>query len=247
MVYEGDEEEYVTYCTPECRRAIDEYFAYRERHGEKVTPDSFVIRDEFNRQDHFSVAYPRQITANTISVVMTELMEKAGVRTRVRMSEGMVRSQVRHEIKAIHGLRKFWDTQMTLSGVSPLWIELLEGHKIKGMKHHYLRPTEDELLEGNDRVKGYVHAIDLLTLDPASRLQITVKQLRARNELIESRSQKKYRAIVRWLVLNSNAPEEQIDKLCLIDREETDDDTRQDRPSFNSDELLDALAERDVE
>jgi hypothetical protein len=76
----------------------------------------------------------------------------------------MIRSPVRHEIKAIHGLRKFWDTQMTLSGVSPLWIELL-GHRIKGMKHHYLRPADEELLEGNDKVNGYIHTLDSLTIN----------------------------------------------------------------------------------
>lgn len=34
-VYEGEDEEYITYCTPECARAIDSYLDYRQRHGER--------------------------------------------------------------------------------------------------------------------------------------------------------------------------------------------------------------------
>ncbi|RPJ25713.1 MAG: hypothetical protein EHM25_04370 [Nitrosopumilales archaeon] len=35
-VYENDEEEYVTYCTPECVKTIDDYLDMRRRYGEKI-------------------------------------------------------------------------------------------------------------------------------------------------------------------------------------------------------------------
>jgi integrase len=39
-VYEGFNEEYITFCTPECKKAIDEYLKMRSQYGEKLTPDS---------------------------------------------------------------------------------------------------------------------------------------------------------------------------------------------------------------
>jgi integrase len=42
---------YITYCTPECAKAIDEYLAYRKRFGEKITPDSYLIRKDFDIHD----------------------------------------------------------------------------------------------------------------------------------------------------------------------------------------------------
>ncbi|MGG6459927.1 MAG: hypothetical protein ACM3JQ_00730, partial [Candidatus Eiseniibacteriota bacterium] len=46
-IYENDEE-YYTLCTPECTNAINEYLKFRKRYGEKIDPDSPLIRYEFN-------------------------------------------------------------------------------------------------------------------------------------------------------------------------------------------------------
>jgi hypothetical protein len=46
-IYEGEKEQYITYCTPETASLIDEYLDYRRRSGEKLTEDSFLIREEF--------------------------------------------------------------------------------------------------------------------------------------------------------------------------------------------------------
>jgi hypothetical protein len=34
-VYENEDEEYITFCTPECARAIDSYLEYRGRHAQR--------------------------------------------------------------------------------------------------------------------------------------------------------------------------------------------------------------------
>ena len=47
-VYEGYKEEYFCFTTPEAAAAIDSYLKYRERYGEKLTPDSFLFREQFN-------------------------------------------------------------------------------------------------------------------------------------------------------------------------------------------------------
>jgi site-specific recombinase XerD len=46
-IYEGEKEQYYTFCTPETANLIDEYLDYRGRCGEKLTDDSYLIREEF--------------------------------------------------------------------------------------------------------------------------------------------------------------------------------------------------------
>jgi hypothetical protein len=43
-VYENTTSEYITYCSPEARTAIDTYLEYRKRHGERLIPASFLLR-----------------------------------------------------------------------------------------------------------------------------------------------------------------------------------------------------------
>jgi hypothetical protein len=50
-IYEGEKEQYFTFCTPECAILIDEYLDYRRRSGEKLTDVSPLIREEFDIDD----------------------------------------------------------------------------------------------------------------------------------------------------------------------------------------------------
>ena len=50
-VYENEEEEYCSYCTPECTKALDAYLDMRSRYGEKLNRDSFLIRAQFDVRD----------------------------------------------------------------------------------------------------------------------------------------------------------------------------------------------------
>ena len=45
IFYPGDKEEYKTFCTPECRKAIDSYLEYRERCGEPFNSEAPLIRE----------------------------------------------------------------------------------------------------------------------------------------------------------------------------------------------------------
>jgi hypothetical protein len=53
-VYEGFKEEYITFTTPECSIAIDNYLNMRERYGEKLIQDSYLIREQFDVRDPFT-------------------------------------------------------------------------------------------------------------------------------------------------------------------------------------------------
>lgn len=47
-VYEGRNEEYFTFCTPECAYFIESYLQYRTQKGEKLNDDSYLIRNQFD-------------------------------------------------------------------------------------------------------------------------------------------------------------------------------------------------------
>ena len=51
IVYENEQEEYCSYCTPECTKALDAYLDMRSRYGEKLNRDSFLIRAQFDVRD----------------------------------------------------------------------------------------------------------------------------------------------------------------------------------------------------
>jgi len=46
-VYSGTPDEYITFMTPECSKAVNHYLEFRNRSGEKITDDSPVIREQF--------------------------------------------------------------------------------------------------------------------------------------------------------------------------------------------------------
>lgn len=47
-IYSGDNEEYFTFCTPECAKEMREYLDFRTRRGEKITKDSYLIVRKFS-------------------------------------------------------------------------------------------------------------------------------------------------------------------------------------------------------
>lgn len=82
-VYENDKEEHFTYCTPECAKAIDEYLQMRSRYGEKLTKESFLIREMFDMRDPFAISRPaRKMSFQTLENKIIELGIRSGLRTR---------------------------------------------------------------------------------------------------------------------------------------------------------------------
>jgi len=165
-IYEGSNEQYSTFCTPECASFIDDYLEHREKNGEKLTPDSFVIRDQFDITDIEQIRNrSKGISIHTIKGIVDNVLIKAGIKTTDHTS-----LHNRKEVMSCHGFRKFWMTQAVSSKMNPEIREMLLGHKI-GLASCYYRPSEDEMF------LEYEKAVDNLTIDPANRLQRKVEML----------------------------------------------------------------------
>jgi hypothetical protein len=82
-----------------------------------------------------------------------------------------------HNIMQLHGLRKFFETNAFRAGMEHMYIRRLMGQK-SGLEdsYSYLKLSEEELLEGDNRHIGYIGIIDQLTIDDKHRLQDKVKK-----------------------------------------------------------------------
>jgi len=81
-VYEGEKEEYYTFITPECRKAVDSYLDMRKRYGEVLTPNSFLVREEFDTKDPFHIAKARHLTTTMVKCKMEDLQERTGIKSK---------------------------------------------------------------------------------------------------------------------------------------------------------------------
>lgn len=52
-----------------------------------------------------------------------------------------------------------------------IFVEIVMGHDL-GLKRSYYKPQMYELLEGNDKMNGYISVIDDLTINEENRLRI---------------------------------------------------------------------------
>lgn len=167
LVYAGSKDKYITLMTPECRQAVDAYHDYRLRSGEKIEPDSPLIREQFDSNDLEQVRKRcKPVTRSTLINTINNCVIKAGLRTINHSST----HRERYPVMTIHGFRKFFTTQLVNSKVNPEIREMLLGHSI-GLAKAYYKPTEGEMLA------EYEKAIDALTIDPANRLRKKVEKL----------------------------------------------------------------------
>jgi integrase len=152
-VYEGDNEEYITFITPECKSAIDVYLEMRKRYGETITSDSLLIREQF---DVRNPGKPKAMNRNIIMKKIVDLCNRSGID--------------KSDIPACHGFRKFFTTQLINSKVNPEIREMLLGHKI-GLASAYYRPTEQDFRNEYDKARNN------LTIADENRLRIKVEKL----------------------------------------------------------------------
>jgi hypothetical protein len=185
-VYENEDEEYISFVTPECTSLIDSYLEYRQRHGEHpLKEDSPLIREEFDNNDEIKAANPKGLGIESFRRMVKGIGFRSGVIEKRATPKG--EPVQRRPVKETHGYRKFFQTTAIHNGMSPLYAEMLMGHSSGGglALESYVRPTENDLLEGNDKMIGYVGVIDELTINEEHKLRREVETLRVEKSAMD--------------------------------------------------------------
>jgi hypothetical protein len=175
-------DEYRGYCTPEAKKAIDDYLRWRKQCGERITDNSPLFRKEFSRRDDIGLANAEPITKASINHIVVELLDRSAVRPKGRMTPEELQRGLntkRTEIQMNHAFRKFTISNMIRARLEPNARRLLVGQVLEGMDSHYDRREQEELLE------QYYGAIDFLTISNEFRLKQEVETLKIEKSKME--------------------------------------------------------------
>jgi integrase len=182
VVYAGEDEEYITFVTPEAYSELKNWMEYRKQSGEKTDENSWVIRQLWNTKQgqyhHGSIKEAARLKSSGIK----RLLEDALWTQRLRKKSDLKRN--RYEFQTNHGFRKWFKTRCEQSGMKSIDIETVMGHSI-GVSDSYYRITEEELLN------EYLKAVNLLTINENNILRRQVTELSDRaDEAVKQEVQK---------------------------------------------------------
>jgi len=155
-VYRGTTSEYVTYCSPECREAIEKYLESRKLKGDTITENSPLL-----------IQLGEEVKAVTLTGLIS-ILNRALLDSRVRIEADDKYS--RHNVPRFHSLRKYFHTALVKVGAKPVLAEMLMGH-FSGLRSVYTRVDNSELLA------EYVKAVALLTISNEPVLKAKVREL----------------------------------------------------------------------
>lgn len=154
--YRGEKEEYVTFCTPECKKVIDSYIEDKKKRGESTSPKSFVFTN---------YKTDKPLSESSIRSMLQWTLDHLDDVNRVKDEQSG-----RFNIAFVHGLRKFCDTQFEEAGIKDSKIQKLIGH-LNGLTSIYYDAKSPKLYE------AYKKAIPLLTILPENRQKSLISKL----------------------------------------------------------------------
>lgn len=152
IVYAGENEQYFSFITPEAFEALEEWMSFRRRSGEDINGESWVMRTlwDTTAANSSAIKSPKRMSTETIRQLVKRALKTQGLRRQIDMKVTR-----RYEYKALHGFRKFFQTN-TEPKMKSLNVMILMGQDT-GLAASYNKPTIEELLT------EYLKAVDNLT------------------------------------------------------------------------------------
>lgn len=179
QVYVLENDEYFTFMTPEAYNTLKDYIDFRQLHGEKITGESWLIRDTWQKIDkqhghRIGLAkLPKKMDSEGIRRMIYDAWKVQGVLEKSSEKRN-------HEFKSSHGFRKFFETH-TMQVMNSSNVELLMGHSSSmGLKKNYYKPSEKILLD------DYIKAVNILTINEENRLRQKIEILEIDKSRLDS-------------------------------------------------------------
>ena len=122
IVYASEPEQYLAFITFEAATALEKYIEYRKQHGEDNNSKAPLFRDAFDPIANGSTKSEKDLktmTAHAIRQHYNRLLRSIGLRKEKKK---------RHDF-SVHGFRKYFKTRAEQSGVKPINVEILMGHR----------------------------------------------------------------------------------------------------------------------
>jgi hypothetical protein len=209
--------------------SLDEYIKYRKSQGEKITSESWLIRDKFATFSN-KTNKPVPPSDKSIRKQMRFLLRKAGLPL--------------EDLQPDHSLRKFFNTALMNSDVAYTFKELLMGHSVKLDNVYYDKDNEKSqqkiLLE-------YMKAIDALTINDEYRLK--KKILEYEEKLKDVPKVEQLESHLANKILEQEAIKKQLDKLRTdkereIEELRDNDKVKEDALATLSDQVMKLMVTR---
>lgn len=147
-----------TFCSPQAKDALMNYFRQREQDGERITGNSYVF---VRRKGKYSDGryWERPATADQLYSDLIKILVRLGYRT--PLQEG----QRRHPLQPFHAFRKACNTTMIRARVIDAYRKLMLDHTLGAAEKPYAKTLPEQLLEDPG---GYLSVLPTLTLEGLS-------------------------------------------------------------------------------
>ena len=185
IVYSGDPEQYFSFISPEAYFALNEWMTFRASQGEKVTKESYLMRDLWdtglilkdpvkdNNLKRGSYGIP-SVSNKISSDAIRQIFNRAWRVQSLRTTDALTENHRRYQFKATHSFRKYFETKC-LKKMKLLNVKLLIGQDT-GLEKSYYKPTENELLE------DYLQVVNDLTVNEEFRLKMKISDLEQKQD-----------------------------------------------------------------
>ena len=100
LVYAGDDEEYVSFVTPEAFSKLESWMEYRRMSGEKVDENSWVMRQLWNTKEghyhHGTIKESTKLKSSGIKRLLEDALWTQGLRKKSSMKRNRYEFQTNH-------------------------------------------------------------------------------------------------------------------------------------------------------